>query len=123
MTTATVLVRLVLSFCAFELTEYPWRRAIAKIRSFVAALTSGLSLNARDTVGFETFASRAMSSIVVRLVLRADIEILAVVVEAAIIPETWAAPQTVDAIFSKRSVHIINWVQPVAQTGIRWTGS
>src|SRR5882724_3803962 len=81
MTTATVLVRLVLSFCAFELTEYPWRRAIAKVRSFVAGLTSGLSLNARETVGFETFASRAMSSIVVRSIFRAGIAVLAVVVE------------------------------------------
>src|SRR5258708_36080028 len=95
MTTATVLVRLVLSFCAFQLTEYPCRRAIAKIRSLVVDLTMGLSLNARETVAFETFASRARSSIVVRSTFRAGIAILA------------TRPQ--------RPVHIIaNSKQPVA---------
>src|ERR1700730_13137989 len=36
---------------------------MARMRFFVAGLTSGLSLNARDTVDFATFANRAMSSI------------------------------------------------------------
>jgi hypothetical protein len=43
------------------------------MRSFVADLTSGLSLNARETVGFDTLASLAISSIVVKLGFRVGI--------------------------------------------------
>jgi hypothetical protein len=45
------------------------------IRSFVSGFTSGLSLKALETVGFDTFARRAMSSIVVNCFFRTDIPI------------------------------------------------
>src|ERR1700738_251246 len=48
---------------------------MARVRFFVAGLTSGLSLNARDTVDFATFASRAMSSIEVSWDLLAGITV------------------------------------------------
>src|SRR3546814_5378961 len=41
----------------------PWRRAISRILRLVSSETNGLSCSARDTVGFDTPARRAMSSI------------------------------------------------------------
>src|SRR3546814_8867176 len=41
----------------------PWRRAISRILRLVSSETNGLPCSARDTVGFDTPARRALSSI------------------------------------------------------------
>jgi hypothetical protein len=63
-TNAIVLLCLRLSRRAGKLSWKRWCSAIARMRSFVSAPMSGLSLRARDTVDFDTPARRAMSAIV-----------------------------------------------------------